>query len=180
MLKIKGLLKFIALMELGISLLSVGSLTASASSKAYWGHFDSRRITYHIDSTSKHYRGIFKTAIKNWNDQGIVKLVNTNKKCKANIRLTTAKYVKGYDVGKIMFGEFAGSPTNEKITLVRSYLDSNNFTNKERTNIATAYLGITLGLNSDVSGDSLYSNISENHITPFDQANLKAAYKGVK
>jgi len=133
-LKNKGLLKFVALMGIGVSLLGAGSVTANASSKPYWGHFDSKRITYHIDSTSKHYRGIWKQAINNWNTQGVVKLVNTNKKSKANIQMTTAKYVKGYDVGKIMFGEFAGSPTNEKITLIRSYLDKHNYTDNERTN----------------------------------------------
>jgi len=180
--KSKWLLKFVTLMGIGVSLLGAGSVTANASSKYYDGHFDSKRITYHIDSASKHYRGIWKQAIKKWNEQGVVKLVNTNKKSKADIRMTTVKYIKTYPwlTTKQLVGDEIAS-VNIKVD--RTYTNDSNFSDKNRINLATVTIGQSLGLKLNKKKNSImnyYSDYSMANITSFDRANLKAAYKGIK
>lgn len=176
----KNLIKFVTLVGIGVSLLGAGSVTAHAS-KYYGAHFDSKRITYHIDSSSKHYRGIWKSAIKNWNKQGVVKLVNTNKKSQANIRMTTVKHIKTYPwlAPEQLVGD---SLTSVNIKIDRTYANGYKFSDKTRINLATTTIGSALGLKLNKNKNSImnyYSDYSGN-ITSFDRANLKAAYKGVK
>ncbi|WP_143461330.1 zinc metalloprotease [Levilactobacillus enshiensis] len=178
MFKNKGLLKFVALMGLGISLLSMGSVTVNASSKPYWGHFDSKKITYHIDSTSKHYRGIFKAAVKNWETNGVIKLVNTKKKSKADIRITSVKNIKHDAPDRNNSSLFGGSIMNTQIRLSRHYIKKYNYSDTQIIQFATAELGSALGLNYVDSDNSIMGGSQT--ITSFDRANLKAAYKGVK
>jgi len=173
----KNLIKFVTLVGIGVSLLGAGSVTAHAS-KYYGGHFDSKRITYHIDSTSKHYRGIWKAAIKDWNKQGVVKLVNTKKKSKANIRMMSVKTIKNDEPGNSYVRTFAGSYVNAKVKLNRAYFNDNHLTDELRISTAKAILGEALGLKDTNHSDSIMR--LSNTITSFDRANLKAAYKGVK
>ncbi|NLR09191.1 MULTISPECIES: hypothetical protein [Lactobacillaceae] len=181
--KLKGLLKFVTLLGIGISLLGAGGITANASKKAYWGHFDSKRITYHIDSTSKHYRGIWKSAIKNWNSQHVVKLINTNKKSNADIRLTSI-------AGTLKSQRYSGVNDNtgnviihSSMKLHRVFMDDGyyKYSTSDRISVASQALGYSLGLKLNKSAKSVMNSYQfRNHITPSDRANLKAAYKGVK
>ncbi|KRL93051.1 hypothetical protein ACUIJQ_06755 [Levilactobacillus hammesii] len=173
----KNLIKFVTLVGIGVSLLGAGSVTAHAS-KYYEGHFDSKRITYHIDSTSKHYRKILKSAVNDWNDQGVIKLVNTNKKSKADIRMTTAATVKHNWPGFCHIDTFDGDYMNARIKMNRKYFDENHLTDEQRTSLSEVEIGLTLGLKGNNRNNSIMGNF--NHITSFDRANLKAAYKGVK
>ncbi|WP_087742717.1 hypothetical protein [Levilactobacillus zymae] len=88
----KTLIKQIAMIgAVVVGMLAFGGTTqANASSKF---HFDHRTITYHIDSTSKHYKGIWKDAINEWNSKGVLKFKASSKK-KADLRLDTRKNLK--------------------------------------------------------------------------------------
>jgi len=177
----KNLIKFVTLVGIGVSLLGAGSVTAHAS-KYYEGHFDSKRITYHIDSTSKHYRGIWKAAIKDWNKQGVVKLVNTKKKSKANIRMTTMKHVKGSgDSESLVTSRFLGDNvfSSANVKLDRTKMANHHYKDIDRIILATGNIGTALGLKDNNNRNSIMGDTS-NTITSFDRANLKAAYKGVK
>ena len=70
----KMLIQTIAVLGVGLGLLSIGTVTANASSKGYYGSFQSRKITYHIDSKSKHWKDNWNGAVKAWNKLHVVKL----------------------------------------------------------------------------------------------------------
>ncbi|NLR09192.1 hypothetical protein [Lactobacillus sp. HBUAS51381] len=181
--KAKGLVKFVTLLGIGVSLMGAGSVTANASSKNYCAHFDSRRITYHIDSTSKHYRGIWKSAVKAWNkEQKVIKLKSTKSKKNADIRMTTVSK-NSNKVDYTRYWTMGDSIMNSSVRLNRHALDAYEFDNSTRVQYAISEIGFGLGLEwlGDTSKSSVMNQSQDNfHITSFDRANLKAAYKGVK
>lgn len=175
----KGLLKFVTLMGIGVSLLGVGGVTANASSKAYYGHFDSRRITYHIDSTSKHYRGIWKSAIKEWNNnQNVIKLRKAKNKKSANLRLTSRAHLKNDLVWLVNNNTAGGIFDTSYVKLSRSYFPQGQAYDKYRVMGAEQVIGSGVGLNQ-TNDDSVMGTLS-NKFTPLVISNLKAAYKGIK
>jgi len=181
MLKIKGLLKFVALMGIGVSLLGAGSVTANASNKPYYGSFASRKITYHIDSTSKHWKDIWKGAIDSWNSLHVVKLRAIKKASKADIRLTTKKTIKG----GVTYSYYLDGPQGSrgifysKIALNRQSLAELNETEQEVKQEALCGVGIVIGLKTNDDETSALSSYASKPSAQ-DKANLKAAYKGIK
>lgn len=175
----KTLIKKIAMIgAVVVGMLAFGGTTqANASSKL---HFDHRTITYHIDSTSKHYKGIWKDAIKEWNSKRVLKFKASSKK-KADLRLTTRKVVTNdaiYDFSNsFVFGNILGGTSYLKLN--RSYMDKHNYAHNERVNMATSAIenGLGLDLNNDNQSHMYFGS---DPITSYDVAQLKKLYAHVK
>ncbi|WP_204121439.1 MULTISPECIES: hypothetical protein [Levilactobacillus] len=87
----KNLSRLLIVTAVFLGLLGIGNITASATNKKpYWGTYDTRRITYYSYSKTKHYKGVWNYAIKQWNKQKVVKLVKVKKVNDALIELDTA------------------------------------------------------------------------------------------
>ncbi|MFC6206939.1 MULTISPECIES: hypothetical protein [Levilactobacillus] len=174
------LIKFVTMLGLGVSLLGIGSVTANASSKPYIGSFSSRKITYHIDSTSKHWKDNWKGAIKLWNDLHVVKLRAAKKASNAEIRLTTKKYIKGgIDFSTRLSGsQGRGGLFYSKIALNRHVFAKFYPTEKQKEQMALRSVGVAIGL--DYSDDPTSALALASKPSAQDKANLKLAYKGIK
>lgn len=177
----KSLIKQIAMIgAVVVGMLAFGGTTqANASSKE---HFNSRTITYHIDSTSKHYKGIWKDAIDEWNSKGVLKFKASSKK-KANLRLTTVFQLKhDYFYQTRAHGTLSerGYTRIVDLKLSRNFMDENNYTQNERVNLATMGIENSLGLNlsNDKQSHMYYSG--EKSITSYDVSQLKKLYAHVK
>lgn len=175
----KMLIQAIAVLGVGLGLLSVGTVTANASSKGYYGCHQSRKITYHIDSKSKHWKDNWNGAVKAWNKLHVVKLRSIKKASKADIRLTTVKSLKGnYEMMGYTngpggyFGIFSS-----KVKLNRQAMVDYTEQDKERT--ALVGVGYAIGLNYSKDKTSALSGFADKPSAK-DKANLKKAYKHVK
>lgn len=179
MLNHKGLIKFVTMLGIGVSLLGVGSVTANASSKPYDGSFQSRKITYHIDSTSKHWKNLWKGAIDSWNSLHVVKLRAIKKASKADIRLTTkSRFKDGGNIDGFSMGPGGrGGIFFSKLALSRSYLKDRTDQQKAQHALGTVGQAIGLAYTNDTT-----SALSFRASKPSakDKANLKLAYKGIK
>ncbi|WP_125681671.1 zinc metalloprotease [Levilactobacillus yonginensis] len=182
MLNRKSLIKFVTMLGIGVSLLGVGSVTANASSKPYYGSFSSRKITYHIDSTSKHWKNLWKGAINSWNSLHVVKLRAIKKASKADIRLTTKKSIKGgLTIGSTLNGpQGVGGIFSSKVALNRKSLADLNETESEKEQDALCGVGLAIGLKENFYDNT--SALSGYSSTPNaqDKKNLQLAYKGIK
>lgn len=177
-LKNKALLKIVTMFGVVVSLLGVGSVTASASSKPYYGSFGYRKITYHIDSTSKHWKDNWKGAINSWNSLHVVKLRAAKKASKANLRLTTKKSIKdGATISSVLSGpQGIGGIFSSKIALNRQSLAEFDEAGKEQIALTGVGVGIGLKFSNDPKSALLYGTKPSAQ----DKANLKRAYKGIK
>ncbi|MGX6427547.1 hypothetical protein [Levilactobacillus yonginensis] len=181
MLNHKGLIKFVTMLGIGVSLLGVGSVTANASSKPYVGSFPSRKITYHIDSTSKHWKNIWQGAINSWNSLHVVKLRATKKASKADIRLKTKKNVEGHH----LIGGELGGPGGRgglffaNLALNRKLMSDVHDSEKNKEMNALATVGQAIGLAGTNDHTSALSSFASKPSAK-DKANLKLAYKGIK
>lgn len=215
MLKIKGLLKFTTLMGIGISLLGVGSVTANASKSsepglnvytsepgktAGWATFSDYIITYKIDATSNHYRGIWKKAISNWNSVHFVKLVPAKKGKSAKMHMTSVSSFTnltkfgeklpsnkdGYSVvdagiwhDALNYSSWTRVIAHSHSLLNREVMNNNNYSDKQRINVATRELGYSMGLKYNHKSKSVMN--ADNYkvaITKSDKNQLKKLYKG--
>lgn len=153
-------------------------------------HYPTRKITYHIDSTSKYYRQVWQQAIKNWNKQKIVKLVPVKSKKRVQIRVWTVKklpkglrkyaYNWNYDIeySKKYKKDLMSTSTAQlsQETMHRSYMSK-----LERINVATGAIGSTLGLLKSRSEWSVMgTSMQYNSISKYDRQGLQRAYQGVK
>jgi len=172
------LIKFVTMLGLGVSLLGIGSVTANASSKPYYGSFSSRKITYHIDSTSKHWNDNWQGAIDSWNSLHVVKLRSIKKASKADIRLTTKKSIKGgLTISSVLSGpQGIGGIFSSKIALNRQSLAEFDEAGKEQ--IALQGVGVAIGLK--FSNDKTSALLYGTKPSAQDKVNLKRAYKGIK
>jgi len=170
------------MLGIGVSLLGVGSVTANASNKPYYGSFQSRKIAYHIDSTSKHWKNIWKGAINSWNSLHVVKLRATKKASKADIRLTTKKSIKGgITIGSTLDGpQGIGGIFSSKIALNRKSLADLHKTEQEKKSEALRGVGIAIGLKPNYDDDTSALSFRASKPNAQDKANLKLAYKGIK
>lgn len=183
------LIKFVTLVGIGVSLLGFGGVTANASNKGYYGHFDSRRITYHIDSTSKRWQGVWKRAVSQWNNQQNVVKLSKAKKNKADINLKT-RVLK--DTNQYCSAIHDYIPANNKMDIIlhssmklnRAFIATYapSMQNQRRNDMAVLAIGETLGLSYAKTGKTVMNSYHTPNttITSLDRANLKAAYKGVK
>jgi len=182
MLSHKSLIKFISMLGIGVSLLGVGSVTANASSKPYVGSFSSRKITYHIDSTSKHWKNIWKGAINSWNSLHVVKLRATKKASKADIRLTTKKSIKGGGTTSSFYTgpRGHGGIFSSKIALSRQSLAKLNETDAEKGQDALCGVGLAIGLKDNFHDNTSALSGYASKPNAQDKKNLQLAYKGIK
>lgn len=175
----KILIQAIAVLGVGLGLLSVGTVTANASSKGYYGSFQSRKITYHIDSKSKHWKDNWNGAIKAWNKLHVVKLRSIKKASKADIRFTTTKSIKGGSLA----GGYSEGPGGRfgifsaKLILNRKAMKTETEARKE--NNALYAVGWAIGLKDTDDRTSALSGCVDKPSAK-DKANLKLAYKGIK
>ncbi|KRO04732.1 hypothetical protein IV54_GL000908 [Levilactobacillus paucivorans] len=175
----KILIQAIAVLGVGLGLLGVGTVTANASSKGYYGCLQSRKITYHIDSKSKHWKDNWNGAVKAWNKLHVIKLRSIKKASKADIRLTTVKNLKGnYEMMGYTngpggyFGIFSS-----KVKLNRKAMV--NYTEQDKERTALMGVGYAVGLNYSDDKTSALSGFADKPSAK-DKANLKKAYKHVK
>lgn len=181
----KSLIKKIAMIgAVVVGMLAFGGTTqANASSiTPNDGHFDSRTITYHIDSASKHYKDIWNQAIKNWNSQQhVIKLRSTSGK-KAMMRLTTVKKTKNNGLLSAGINYTDGSSYLDlKVKLSRQAMDESNYSRNNRIHVAMQGIGLGVGLRSTQKNNGIMSqNVLHSNITHNDISGLKKAYKGVK
>ncbi|MFC6208252.1 hypothetical protein [Levilactobacillus tongjiangensis] len=182
MLNRKSLIKFVTMLGIGVSLLGVGSVTANASSKPYYGSLYSRKLTYHVKASSKHWKNIWKGAINSWNSLHVVKLRATKKASNADIRLTTVKRLKNntYLFDPVYDGfEHRGSIYRIKVSMNRQALTHLNETELGKEKDALWAVGMALGLESNDDKTSALSGYASKPSAK-DKANLKLAYKGIK
>lgn len=175
----KNLIKKIAMIgAVVVGMLAFGGITQANASSNF--HFDHRTITYHIDSTSKRYKGIWKDAINEWNSKGVLKFKASSKK-KADLRLDTRKNLKDDSFytcpNPLVWGNILSGTSHVKLN--RSLLDQGNYTRDERVNVATSAIETSLGVdNVDHNKSHMYDfNLS---ITSYDVAQLKKLYAHVK
>ncbi|HJE86195.1 MAG TPA: hypothetical protein K8U88_01285 [Levilactobacillus hammesii] len=176
MLNIKLIKKIAIASAVALGMFAFGGATqANASSP----HFDSRKITYHIDSTSKNYKGIWQDAINEWNSKGVLKFKQASKK-KAMLRMTTRKTLKDNTLWDAYAPEMWGN-TYSRLTakLNRSYMDNYSFTRKARVNAATDVIEVGLGLDLNSDKRSHMSDLNM-PITAYDVAQLRKLYAHVK
>ncbi|MFC6275855.1 hypothetical protein ACFQET_10235 [Levilactobacillus tangyuanensis] len=180
LLKNKTLVKIVTMFGVAVSLLGIGSVTASASSKPYYGSFGSRKITYHIDSTSKHWKDNWNGAIKSWNSLHVVKLRSAKKASKANIRLTTKKSIKdGAEISGHLSGpQGIGGVLSSKVVLNRQVLSEFDENGKEQ--IALTGVGTALGLKFNHTDNTSAMSMFASKPNAQDKKNLQLAYKGIK
>lgn len=177
----KTLIKQIAMIgAVVVGMLAFGGTTQA---NAAVHHFGTRTITYHIDSTSKHYKGIWKDAFNEWNSKGVLKFKATSKK-KAMLRATTRLHVKNdyaYSTNNL-YHNFDNNYFHASTALNRSYMDSHDYTRSQRVNLATNGIEANLGLTLyDNSRSHMYDGTpSMTPITSYDVAQLKKLYAHVK
>lgn len=196
--KSKRLLKFVTLMGIGVSLLGAGSVTANASSKPYWANYPSKTIPYKINSTSTHYKNIWKKAIKNWNNTKLIRLKQVKSNKKAVIHLTSlAKFSDDYNQKLELSPELTGATVSDSYTLTntingkvsqeliesssvylnREKLNNANYSDAQKVNVATREIGYAMGLSYQKTG--LMSKDNRNSkISKLDKSYLAKDYKG--
>lgn len=171
------------------------SASASILATPYTGHFTSRTVTYHINSSSKHWQKVWTKAIHKLNKNGTVKLKATSKK-KAKMTLTTVAKLKGnnpWDVswnGKEKNGLYifrhASLKLNRKVCVKKAYFEKSNKAvdgkTMETINAMDA-IAVGLGLDQNTAGNDSFVNEFgwwHSNLTKADKLGLAKAYANVK
>lgn len=170
--------------------------SASAVTPNVGGHFASRTVTYHINSSSKHWQKVWKKAIHKFDHNGTIKLKATSKK-KAQITMTTVAKFKGKyatadwdflrnkDDGTHVF-KHVRLRLNRKVCGKQAFYPNDNMVvdgqTMETVNAAEA-IAVGLGLNNSTTNKRSLVNETgwwNGKLTKADKLGLAKAYANVK
>ncbi|MGP4115608.1 hypothetical protein [Levilactobacillus zymae] len=167
-----------------------GGTSASASAVTpNDGHFASRTVTYHINSSSKHWQKVWKSAVRRFDRNGTVKLKATSKK-KAQLTLTTVAKFKDHATWDASWkgDDTTGIRTSARLRLSRK--DSNDtvyiakintvFSGESRYPVEAIAYGVGLNHSTKNKGSLMNDNEAHINLTKADKLGLAKAYANVK
>ncbi|WP_461243825.1 zinc metalloprotease [Secundilactobacillus muriivasis] len=171
-------MSFVVATTLGVGALVSQPTSASAASDFSKFNTSNHTVTYHINSTSNYYHGMWANAVKAWSKNGTLKFKEVAKNDNPKLTLSTEKGTQS-DVkhGYANRTSYDGLG-NRTAHVVRATVK--DLTLKEKTSIAEHSLGLTLGLNKESDSSSSIMNVHYsfvNSITKTDLHNLAALYK---
>lgn len=139
-------------MVMGMVILLDTQASAAATVTPAWGHWASWTITYRCASKSTYYQGIWRRAVRRWNQTGAVHLQVARAGQHADIKLTSAATLNR---AQVLAGytdySFYRQPSVDQIVAAKSILNRHvlkayRYTYVQRVNVATHELGHALGL----------------------------------
>lgn len=171
-------MSFVVATTLGVGALVSQSTTASASSDFSKLNTPNHTVTYHINSTSTYYHGMWANAVKGWAKNGTLKFKEVAKSDKPQLTLSTEKGTSS-DV-KHNYASKTYEYSNRTAHIVRATAKNMDFGLKERTSLAESALGTILGLDYKYGASSSIMNRNYcfmNSITKTDLRNLANLYR---
>lgn len=148
------------------------------------GRFAGQTVTYHINSTSNYYHGMWSNAVKAWAKNGTLKFKEVAKSDNPQLTLSS-RANKGKYEGYVVYahsghiGNLTSSLGPSLVVINRDIVRDYGFHISNRTRVAETGLGKALGFkysNSD-NGIMSISGLGYNSITKTDLHNLAALYK---
>lgn len=156
--------RILAFVAVGIGVMTAGLVSgvtpASASSEPTmtpsYGYFSKTTITYHITTTSKAYRSVFKQALKAWSKNGTVKFKAASQKT-AMLQLGTSRKIsakKGSSNFSYQSDTLMNTETGETIEKIKKgtgqlglkYIAKHKASRAKKVAYAVRLLGFAVGL----------------------------------
>ncbi|GEO70220.1 hypothetical protein [Levilactobacillus acidifarinae] len=167
-----------------------GVMPASASTVTpNNGHFASRTVTYHINSSSKHWQKVWKKAIHKFGHNGTIKLKATTKK-KAQLTLTTVAKFKNHGTWDASWSDddATGVRTSARLRLSRKDCNEKLYIAKintivygeSRYPVEAIAAGVGLDHSTKNKGSLMNDNEWHSNLTKGDKLGLAEAYANVK
>lgn len=161
---------------LGAAGFAASSTTASADSN--YEPFNGQTVTYHINSGSKYYNGMWKNAVKAWSKNGVVKFKQVAKNPQLTLS-TMASDKKEGDVPGTTREYGQNGSLIRKEYVIRSVVRNFGLDIHGRTAVAEHIMGQALGLSDASLKSSSIMNTGYffmNHVTKSDLKNLANLY----
>ncbi|GAX08961.1 extracellular zinc metalloproteinase [Secundilactobacillus silagincola] len=165
---------------LGAGAFVANPTTANASSWKFAG----TTVTYHINSTSKYYNGMWKNAVKAWSKNGVVKFKSVAASDKPELTLTT-RSLDNDKYGTIFVQPRTINANHEinaaYVALNRNAMKFLGLGLSDRTKVAESGMGNALGLDYTSNKHSVMyeyaGDMGMSGVTKSDLNNLVNLYK---